>query len=144
MNAKWRGTMRRIGLLLVVLPLVLLAGCDGDSTSSTTTQTSVTISNGALTVGAGSSEVLFKSSIGEPGRVEATITWNSGPADLTLILEAMGGAMAAKNGASPLVTRMDVTQEILDTSDLVGVGVMNNDMVDDADIQFTITFTPEG
>ena len=136
--------MKRIGLLLVVLPLVLLAGCDGDSTTATTVGTPVTIDSGAMTVGADSSEQLFQSNISEPGQVEVTVTWSIGPADLTLIMEAAGGAMAANLGGSPLVTRMDVTQAILDTSSVVAAGVINNDTVNDADIQFTIIFTPGG
>jgi len=136
--------MKRIGLLLVVLPLVLLAGCDGDSTTATTVGTPVTIDSGAMTVGADSSEQLFQSNISEPGQVEVTVTWSIGPADLTLIMEAAGGAMAANLGGSPLVTRMDVTQAILDTSSVIGAGVMNKDLVDDAQIQFTIIFTPAG
>jgi hypothetical protein len=135
--------MKRIGLHLVVLPLVLLVGCDGDSTSSTTTQTSVTIGSGAFNVGAGSSEKLSEFNIDEPGQLELTVTWSTGPANLTSGMEAMGGAIVANIGGSPLVTRMDVTQVLLDSSNVFAAMAANNDTVD-AEIQFTIIFTPEG
>ena len=133
--------MKRIGLLLVVLPLVLLAGCDGDSTS---TVTPVAIASGAMTVGANSTEQLSQFNIGEPGQIEVTVTWSTGPADLVIVVEAVGGAFAANIGGSPLVTHMDVTQTLLDASNKFAAGVANNDPGDDADIQFTITFTPAG
>jgi len=133
--------MKRISLLLVVLPLVLLAGCDGDSTS---TVTPVAIDSGDMTVGAGNSETLSQFNIGEPGQLAVTVTWSTGPDNLTLMLQAMGGAAALNTGDSPLVVRMDVTQAVLDTSNDFGAGVTNSDPADDADIQFTITFTPAG
>jgi hypothetical protein len=142
--------MRRIGLLLGVLVPVLLAGCDGDSTTATTARTPVTIDSGAVAVGPGSSETLSKFNISEPGRVEVTVMWSTGPDALTLLVEAAGGAVVASIGGSPLVTRMDVTQALLDSSSLVGAVVANNEPVNvnqkkvDAEIQFTITFTPEG
>ena len=135
--------MKRIGILLVVLPLVLLVGCDDDSTPATTAQTPVTIDSGAMTVGAGSTEKLSEFNIGEPGQVEVTVTWSAGPANLTLIMEAMGGAMAANVGGSPVVTVMDVSQALLDTSNVILAGVINNDTINDAQIQFTIIFTPD-
>ena len=67
-----------------------------------------------------------------------------------LVVEAAGGALALNIGGSPLVTRMDITQAILDGSSLVSATVANNDTVDpnqrrvDAEIQFTIVFTPGG
>ncbi len=135
--------MKQIGLLFVVLPLILLVGCDGDSTSTTTAQTPVTIGSGAFTVGAGSSQILSQFNIGEPGQLELTVTWSTGPANLTSGMEAAGGAIVANIGGSPLVTRMDVTQVILDNSNVIAAVVVNNDLVDDAEIQFTIIFTPE-
>ena len=133
--------MKRIGLLLVVLPLVFLAGCDDDTTS---VGTPVAIDNGNITVGANSTEQLSQFIIGEPGQFEVTVTWSNGPADLVIVVEAVGGAFAANIGGSPLVTRMDATQALLDTSNDFAAGVVNNDPGDDADIQFTITFTPAG
>jgi len=131
--------MKRISLFLVVLPLVLLAGCDGDSTS---TGTPVAIDNGTMTVGANSTEQLSQFNIGEPGQVQVTVTWSTGPDSLTILMEAAGGAIAANAGGSPLVTRMDVSQAVLDTSNDFAAGVINSDPADDAEIQFTITFTP--
>ena len=133
--------MKRIGFFLVVLPLVLLAGCDGDST---TARTPVAIDSGTTTVGANSTETLSEFNIGEPGQVEVTVTWSTGPEYLTLFMEAPGGATAENSGGSPLVTRMDVTQALLDNSNKFGAWVANNDTINDADIQFTITFTPAG
>ncbi len=136
--------MKRISLLLVVLPLVLLAGCDGDSSSTTTARTPVTIDSGAMTIGANSGEILSEFNIGEPGQVELTVTWSTGPVNLTIVVEAKAGALVANIGGSPLVTRMDVSQALLDTSNLIGAWVANNDIVDDAEVQFTIIFTPDG
>ena len=136
--------MKRIGLLLVVLPLVLLAGCDGDSTTATTAPTPVTISSGVFTVGAGSSQMLSQFNISEPGQLELTVTWSTGPADLTSGMEAAGGSIVVNIGGSPLVTSMDVTQALLDNSSAFAAVAVNNDTVDDAEIQFTIIFMPEG
>ena len=110
--------MKRIGLLLVVLPLVLLAGCDGDSSSTTTTGTPVAIDNGTMTIGANSTEKISDFNIGEPGQVQVTVTWSTGPDTLTILMEAVGGAVAANMGVSPLVTRMDVSQTVLDDSNV--------------------------
>ena len=136
--------MKRIGLLLVLLPLVFLAGCDGDSTPATTAGTPVTLGSGNITVGANSAEKLSDFTIGEAGQVEVTVTWSTGPDNLALVIEAGGGTLAANVGGSPLVTRMDVTQALLDVSNDFTASAVNNDPGDDAEIQFTIIFTPEG
>ena len=133
--------MRRIWLLLVILPFVLLIGCDGGGSSS---GSAVTISTGTVTVGTSSSEQLASFTVGEPGQVVVTATWTGGPAQLTLVVEAQGGGMAANIGGSALVTSINVTQEILDSSNLLVAGVINNDATDSAQVEYTIVFTPSG
>ena len=132
--------MRGVGLIVVVLPLVLLCGCDGGGSSSDTT---VIISSGTLSVAAGTGEVASGFSIGEPGTVDVTVTWAGGPAELTVYVNSDGGATAGNVGSSPLVVSIIVSQAILDNTNTLSVGVLNNDATESAEVEYTVVFTPE-
>jgi hypothetical protein len=133
--------VKQLSLLLPVLSLLVLAGCDGDSVTTVTAGAPVTLSSGNMTITAGSNEQLAQFTVAEPGEVRVTVTWSAGPTELVLLIEAQGGAMAANIGGSPLVTTVDITQAILNTSNVIAAGVINNDVVN-ADVQFTVVFTP--
>ena len=100
--------MRGVGLLVVVMPLVLLSGCDlGGSSSDSNTGTMV--ASGTMSVAAGTGEGSSGFTIGEPGRVDVTVTWTGGPSELTVYVNAGGGATAGSVGSSPLVVSIIVT-----------------------------------
>ena len=150
--------MMRTGLLLIGTAMCLLiAGCDGDGDGSTAqpampAQGGMDLSGATWVLGqstetatTGQSVVLRDFDITEPGLLEVTVTWDSGPATMNTIVVRQLSAAAhdtACNAVSPVELSVQVTQAIID-QDTAWQLIVSNTAGPDTPVHYTIYFTPD-
>ena len=138
------------------LPIILLmtfslgfTGCfDGGSDTTTTTTPAdgdgaVILAASTMTVGADSAETIATFAVAQPGEIEVTVEWSTGPSGLLMVLQQTGGPSENDSGGSPLRATLTVTQDMLDTNGTqFSVDIANDHLTEDADITYTVAFTP--
>ena len=73
--------------------------------------------------------------------LEARVEWSIGPSKLDVTLVHDGGT-SEYDGGSPAAVMMAVTQDLLDASNDWKLTVFNHHIASDAEIEYTIIFTP--
>jgi hypothetical protein len=135
-------------ILLVILCLGLTSCFDGDDGTTTTVtsngaSTPVLLASGTMTVGADSGETIAVFAVGQPGQIDVAVEWSTGPSGLLMVLQQAGGPSESDSGGSPLSATLTVTQDMLDTNGTqFSVDVANDHLTQDAEVTYTVTFTP--
>jgi hypothetical protein len=146
--------MKLQGLFCIAALSLSLLGCDGDGdgigvttdTTDTTEETKapVIIDTGSGTVAPSDYSVLSDFDIFETGIIEGTAEWSSGPSKLNLILSHDSTVKVQQNDVeSPATVLMEATQDLLNNSNGWVFVVDNTDLTLQADVDFTVRFTPD-
>ena len=150
--------MKLLSVFSVAALFLLFLGCDGDgdgigvTTDTTTEETDtagetkapVIIDSGSDTVAPSSYSVVSDFDIFETGTIEGTVEWSTGPSKLGLILAHDSTVRVEQdNVESPATVAMQATQDLLNNSNGWVFVVDNTDLTLQADIDFTLRFTPD-
>ncbi len=150
--------MKLLSVVSIALLSVLVLGCDGDGdgigvTTDTTaeetetaeeTTAPVTLDTGSDTIGPDTASVVSDFNVFETGVIQARVEWSSGPSKLNIYLSHISGPNVYEGDVeSPATVLMEATQDLVDDSNNWVLRVHNPDALLQAEIDYTVRFTPD-
>ena len=146
--------MKHLPIIMLITFVFGLAGCfdDGNDTTTTTdpaptdsngASTSIVLATGTKTVTADGLTPLATLTVGEPGEIEVTVEWSTGPSELSISVTDWASSTGSDSGGSPLRATLTVTQDEVDADNTeFYFYAENNHLTRDAEVTYTATFTP--
>ena len=149
--------MKSLLIILFAFSLAFVVGCDEDSNGDSTvdsqeppTDPGDVPDTGPEIIVTDSRTILptegdsFPFNIYETGVIEARVEWSSGPSKLGILLCHNSLVCVSQPPIqSPAILQMQATRDLLDNSNIWGVLVNNDSIIEAVTVDCTVTFTPD-